>query len=274
MLFSNGIFTTWYDLIKDLAEKESTRDFNRSLNFDFWKENFECFQAASINSPCCFFIKAAVSPNIPTLVHSPILAHHCTADGSFAAKATVHSRVLATTAQVLGVDVKDFLDSIEVEEQNFADLVKCTSQEDFTAIHTQGTRNSPKVRNLRRAIYIPADLTVEFINSTCTSAWETFELVAKRFVETTVNKDGNKVTTVKECDSVQVRAILHFLAIFDTAEVTKTTLQSCLKNDILMTTSRALHFQCLKQTNPSRAAPVLVRVREDTQSDGSLSLYQ
>ena len=62
--------------------------------------------------------------------------------------------------------------------------------------------------------------------------------------------------------------------MFDTAEVAKTTLGSCLENDILMTTSRALHFQCLKQSTPTRAAPVPDRVREDTQSDGSLSLYQ
>ena len=185
------------------------RDFDRSLDFNFSKENFECFQAALINSPCCFPIKAASSPNIPTLILSPILAHHRTADSSFTAKTAVHSGVLATTAQVLGVNVKEFLDSIKKEERNFKDLAKCTSQEDFTAICTQGTRNSPKVGNLRRAIYIPSDLAVEFINSTCTSAWETFELIAKRFVETTVDEDGNKITTIKECNLVQVHTILH-----------------------------------------------------------------
>ena len=274
MLFSNGVFTTWYDLIKDSAEKEPSRDFDRSLDFDFSKENFECFQAASIDSPCCFLIKAAASPNIPTLVHSPILAHHRTADGSFAAKAAVHSGVLATTAQVLGVEVESFIDQIEVEERNFEDLAKCSSQEDFATIQTQGRRNSPKVRNIRRAIYIPAGLAVEFIDSTCTSAWETFELIAKRFLETTVDEEGNEVTTVKDCDSLQVKAILHWLAMFTTEEIPETTLRSCLESDIMMTASRALHFQCLKQPTPPRAVPAPVRVGEDTQSDGSLSLYQ
>ena len=247
MLFSNGVFTTWYDLIKDSAEKEASRDFDRSLDFDFSKENFECFQAASFDSPCCFLIKAASSPSIPTLVHSPILAHHRTADGSFAVKAAVHSGVLASTAQVLGVNVDSFLDSIEVEERDFQDLARCTCQEDFLAIRTQGTRNAPKIGNLRRAIYIPADLAVEFINSTCTSAWETFDLIAKKFLESTVDDEGNEVTTVKDCDSIQTRSILHWLANFDSEEVPELTLNSCLENDILMTTSRALHFQCLKQ---------------------------
>ena len=128
------------------------------------------------------------------------------------------------TAQVLGVNIDEFLDPIEEEEQNFEDLAKSASQEDCTAIRTQGTRNSPKVGNLRRVIYIPSDLAVEFINSTCTSAWETFELIAKRFVETTVDEDGNKVTRMKEFNLVQVCAILHWLAILDAAEVAETTL--------------------------------------------------
>ena len=274
MLFSNGTFTTWYDLIKDAAEKEPTRNFDRTLDFDFSKENSECFQAASIDSPCCFLIKAASSPNIPTLVHSPIVAHHRTADGSFAAKAAVHSGVLATTAQVLGVETDEFLAPLDVEERDFADLAKCSSQDDFTAICTQGRRNSPKVGNIRKAIYVPADLAVEFIDSTCTSAWGIFELIAKRFVDTTVDDEGNEITTVRNCDAIQTRAILHWLALFNTAEVPETTLRSCLETDIVMCASRALHFQCLKQPDPTRSAPTMVRGREDDQSDRSLSLYQ
>ena len=41
-----------------------------------------------------------------------------------------------------------------------------------------------------------------------------------------------------------------------------------------MTTSRALHFQCLKQVTLPQAVPDLDRVREDAQLDSSLSLYQ
>ena len=274
MLFSTGTFTTWYDLIKDSAKKEAARDFDRSLDFDFSKENFESFQAASIDSPCCFLIKAASRPNIPTLVHSPIVAHHRTADGSFAVKAAVHSGVLATTAQVLGVEIDDFLAPLDVEERNFVDLAKCTSQEDFTAIRMQGRRNSPKVGNIRRAIFIPVDLAVEFIDSTCMSAWEIFELVARKFVEATVDEAGNEVTTVTDCDSIQTRAILHWLSLFDTDVIPELNLRSCLKTDIVMSTSRALHFQRLKQPDPTRAAPTTVRGGVDDQSDRSLSLYQ
>ena len=82
------------------------------------------------------------------------------------------------------------------------------------------------------------------------------------------------MTTIKECNSVQVWAILHWLSIFDTVEVAKTTLRSCLENNILMTTNRAIYFQCLKQATPPQAVPEPDHVREDTQSDASLSLYQ
>ena len=40
-------------------------------------------------------------------------------------RVAIHSGVLATVAQVLEMDQEEFFDSIEENERNFEDLVKC-----------------------------------------------------------------------------------------------------------------------------------------------------
>ena len=70
-----------------------------------------------------------------------------------------------------------------------------------------------KVNSLRRALFIPTDLALKFIDSSCTSAWEVFELFSKDLVSIKVNEYGVETTTVKECEVEYRKTILHWLVL-------------------------------------------------------------
>ena len=224
MLINNKGFNTWYDLIKQDRERTAKNGFNRSINFDSEKSDLACLQAAAAaaNIPCCFLIKAGSNPKIPTLVHSPLGVFTRKEDGNLKMRAAIHLGVLVTMVQVLEIDQEEFFDSIDKNERNFEDLVKCKNEEDFRAICAQ--RNK-KVNSLRRALFIPTDLAAKFIDSSCTSAWEVFELFAEDLVLIEVNEEGIETTIVKECKVEYRKTILHWIALFDSEKLVKLVLK-------------------------------------------------
>ena len=249
MLFNSKGFDTWYDLIKQDGEKASKEGFDRSIDFDSEKSDLACLQAAAADIPCCFLIKTRSNPKIPTLVHSPLGVFTRKDDGNFEMRAAIHSGVLATMAQVLEIDQEEFFDSIDENERNFEELVKCKKEEDFVALRTQ--RNK-KIKSLRRALFIPTDLATKFIDSSCTSAWEVFELFTEDLISTEVNEEGIETSTVKECDVEYKKTILHWIALFDSDVIGEISFNSCLENDPLVSASRSLHFQHLNGSTRER----------------------
>ena len=134
MLVNSKGFDTWYDLIKQDGEKTARSSFDRLIDFNSKKSDLDCLQAAAVDIPCCFLIKAGSNPKIPTLVHSPLGVFTPKEDGNFEMRVAIHLRVLATMAQVIEIDQEEFFDSIEENKRNFEDLVKCKDEEDFGAI--------------------------------------------------------------------------------------------------------------------------------------------
>ena len=244
MLFSNKGFDMWYDLIKAEGEKRARGGFDRSIDFDSSKSDLECLQAAAADIPCCFLIKAGSDPRILTLVHSPLGVFTRKEDGNFKMRAAIHSGVLATMAQFLEINQEEFFNSIKENERNFEDLVNCKKSEDFDAIRAQ--RNK-RVNSLRKALFIPTNLALKFINSSCTLTWEVFELFAGDSISTEINKDGVKVTTVKVCKYEYTKTILHWLALFDSEIIGEISFRSCLGDDTLVINSKTLHYQHLKR---------------------------
>ena len=269
MIFSNRSFDSWYDLIKAEGERKTRENFDRSIDFDSSKSDLTCLQAAAADIPCCFLIKAGSNPRTPTLVHSPLGVFTRKEDGNFEMRAAIHSGVLASMAQVLEIDQEEFFDPIDENERNFEDLVKCKNLEDFETL--RGQRNK-KVNCLRRAIFIPNDLAVKFIDSSCTSTWEVFELFSEESISTEINEEGVEVSTVKECDYEYLKSILHWLALFDTEVIGEINFKSCLDDDTLVTNSKTLHYQHLKrQTENSNQVPSGVG---DQSESANMTVYQ
>ena len=269
MLINGKGFDTWYDLIKQEGEKTLKKGFDRSIDFDSEKSDLACLQAAAADIPCCFLIKAGSNPKIPTLVHSPLGVFTRKEDGNFEMRAAIHSGVLATMAQVLEIDQEEFFDSIEENERNYEDLVKCKNDEEFGALRAQ--RNK-KVNSLRRALFIPTDLATKFIDSSCTSAWEVFDLFKEDLVSIEVDEEGIETTTVKECEVEYRKTILHWVALFDSDKIGEISFKSCLESDPLVTASRALHFQHLGESTKGTEQPI---GGDGDQSDtAAMSIYQ
>ena len=270
MLINSKGFDKWYELIKQDGEKTARNGFNRSIKFNSEKSDLDCLQAAAADIPCCFLIKAGSNPKILTLVHSPLGVFTRKEDGNFEMRAAIHSGVLATMAQVLEIDQEEFFDSIKENERNFEDLVKCKNEEDFGAIRAQ--RNK-KVNSLRRALFIPTDLSAKFIDSSCTSAWEVFELFAEDLVSIKVNEEGIETTIVKECEVEYRKTILHWIALFDSEKIGEISFKSCLEDDSLVSASRSLHFQHLERTTTERnKQPIGGCV--DQSDTSAMSVYQ
>ena len=121
MFTSQATFDSWYFRIQADSTSNDNR-FDRSIDFLQDKSPIDCIQAASAENPCCFFIKASNDPNVPTLVHSPILLHQRSlTDGTFSKKAAVHSGVTPST-QVLEIDHTAFFTPIDAQPERLSKL--------------------------------------------------------------------------------------------------------------------------------------------------------
>ena len=270
MLFNGKTFDTWYDLIKQDGEKTAKEGFDRSIDFNSEKSDLDCLQAAAADIPCCFLIKAGSNPKIPTLVHSPLGVFTRKEDRNFEMRAAIHSGVLATMAQVLEIDQVEFFDSIDENERNYEDLVKCKNADEFDALRTQ--RNK-KVNNLRRALFIPTDLATKFIDSSCTSAWEVFDLFKEDLVSIEVDEEGVETSTVKECEVEYKKTILHWVALFDSDKIGEINFKSCLEDDPLVKASRTLHLQHLGDSKKDKTE-LPIGGSGDQSDTSAMSLYQ
>ena len=111
-------------------------------------------------------------------------------------------------------------------------------------------RGSPSLSSLRNAIYTPSNLAIKFLDSMSLSAFETFQLFASDYTETTTEEDGSETISAKACDYSHIKSILHWLALFNANDSPIETINysACLDSSPLSNASKALHHQLLRPT--------------------------